>query len=164
MTTVAIIAVLEAFLLTTKDASNNDYFTNTAEVKAVDMGSYQMLDKGVQFAAVLLPGRIGDPGADSYSVIHQDDVLMDLFARYDSDAATNWDNFTIFRDAIRAKLEGYPTLNGLTGVQKVTVAADDDPGAIVKGKSPEAGPIFIIQRLRVQVSQRTELTTGEYAP
>jgi len=52
MTTAAIMTAMETILLTTKDDANNNYFTNTAEVKAVDMGSYQMLDKGVNYAAM----------------------------------------------------------------------------------------------------------------
>ena len=162
MTTTAIMASLETFLLNTKDAENNNYFTNTAELKAVDVGSFQMLDKGVRFAAVLLPGKF-DNESNSGNSLHRDDVLVDLFARYDKDAATNWDNFTSFRDAIVQQLEGYPSLNGLDGVQQVLISADEDPVPVTKSKSPEMGPIFIVQRLRLTVSQRVALTTGEYA-
>ncbi len=162
MTTAAIMSTLETILLTTQDALSANYFTNTAEVKAVDMGSYQMLDKGVNYAAVLLPGKF-DNETGSYNSLHRDDVLVDLFVRYASDAATNWDNFIAFRDAVTAKLEGYPSLNGLTGVQQVLISADEDPYPIVKGKNPEIAPVFIGQRLRVTVSQRVALTTGEYA-
>lgn len=162
MTTALIMSAIETLLFTTKDASNNDYFTNTAEVKAVDVGDYQMLDKGVRYAAVILPGRFVQEEAGSYYNANIDDILVDLFARYDSDAGTNWDNFTAFREAVRMKLGTYPTLNGMAGVTKVAVDADEDPGAITKGK--DAGPVFIIQRLRVSVRERVVLTTGEYAP
>lgn len=162
MTTVAIMSALETILLATLDGAGDAYFSNTAEIKAVDMGSYQMLDKGVTYAAVLLPGKFGNE-SNSYNSLHKDDVLLDLFARYGSDAATNWDNFAIFRDAVRDKLEGYPSLNGLVGVQQVLISADEDPSAMTKSKNPEAGPIFIMQRLRVTVSQRVALSTGEYA-
>lgn len=165
MTTAAIMTAIETILLTTKDVSNNNYFTSTAEVKAVDMGSYQVLDKGVEYAAVLLPGRFRSDEPASYSDANHDDILVDLFARYGSDAATNWDNFTAFRDAVRAKLQSYPTLNGVTGVHKVSVIADEDPGAVLKGtgKSAQTGPIFIVQRLRVTVVQTVVLDAGEYA-
>lgn len=163
MTTVAIMSALETILLTTQDGSSNNYFTNTAEVKAVDMGSYQMLDKGVTYAAVLLPGKF-DNESNSYNSLHLDDVLIDVFVRYSSDAATNWDNFAAFRDAVRDKLEGYPSLNGLDGVQQVLINADEDPTAIIKGEGKAAtGPVFIMQRLRVTISQRVALSTGEYA-
>lgn len=162
MTTTAIMATLETFLLDTKDASDENYFTNTDAVKAVDVGSYQMLDKGVTYAAVLLPGKF-NAETGSYESLHRDDVLIDLFARYNNDAATNWDNFALFRDAIRDKLESYPSLNSLTGVQQVLISADEDPYPIVKGKSPEIAPVFIGQRLRVTVAQRVALTEGEYA-
>ncbi len=162
MTTKAIMTALETFLLTTQNALSVNYFTNTADVKAVAIGSYQMLDKGVSFAAVLLPGKF-DNESSSYNSLHRDDVLIDLFVRYESDIVTNWDTFTLFRDAIRDKLEGYPSLNGLDGVQQVLISTDEDPYPVVKGKNPEIAPVFIGQRLRVTVSQRVALSTGEYA-
>lgn len=162
MTTAAIMSAMETILFTTKDVSNADYFTNTASLKAVDIGSYQMLDKGVKCAAVILPGRFVSQDG-SYEDVRNEDVLIDLFYRYDSDAGTNWDNFTTFRDAVRDKLKSYPTLNGLTGVSQVNVSAEDDPEPVVKSKSPESGPVFIVQRLRVTVTQRVRMTEGEYA-
>lgn len=162
MTTAAIVSAIETILLTTKDGSDNNYFVNTASLKAVDVGNYQMLDKGVVHAAVILPGRFtGEDG--SYEEVRAEDVLIDLFERYNSDAGTNWDNFILFRDAVRDKLKSYPTLNALTGVSQVLVSADEDPEPIVKGKNPEAGPVFIMQRLRVTVTQRVAMTAGEYS-
>ena len=163
-TTADLMAAIETILLTTKDASDADYFINTAAVKAVAMGDYQMLDKGVNYAAVLLPGKFGEEQAGSYYDAFNDDVLIDLFARYSDSAGTNWDNFTAFREAVRLKLSIYPTLNGVEGVTRVAVTADEDPGAIVKGKNPEASPIFILQRLRVAISHRVALSSGEYTP
>lgn len=162
MTSAAIMSAIETILFTTKDASNADYFTNTADIKAVDVGNYQMLDKGVICAAVILPGKFsGQDG--SYEEVRSDEVLVDLFYRYKADAGSNWDAFTLFRDAVRNKLKSYPTLNGLSGVSQVAVNADEDPEPVVKSKSPEAGPVFILQRLRVTVSQRVAQSTGEYA-
>jgi hypothetical protein len=162
MTTKALLDALETLLFTTKNPSNANYFTNTSVLKAVDIGNYQMLDKGVSHAAVLLPGRFsGQDG--SYEEVRDEDILLDLFQRYNADAGTNWDNFTVFRDAVRDKIKSYPTLNGVTGVSRVLVNADEDPDAISKGKNPEAGPVFILQRLRVTVTQRVAMTAGEYA-
>lgn len=162
MTTAAILTALETILFTTKTATNTNYFSNTSTLKGVDVGNYQMLDKGVDHAAVLLPGRfMGDDS--SYEEIRREDILLDLFQRYKADAGTNWDAFTAFRDAVRDNIKSYPTLNGLTGVSQVLVSADDDPEPIVKGKNPEAGPVFIVQRLRVSVTQRVAQTAGEYA-
>lgn len=163
-TTADLMAAIETILLTTKDASDADYFINTSEVKAVDVGDYQMLDKGVRYAAVLLPGKFVAEEAGSYNDAFSDDVLIDLFARYSDSAGTNWDNFTAFREAVRLNLGSYPTLNGIEGVTRVAISADEDPGAIVKGKNPEASPIFIIQRLRVAVIHRVVLDSGEYTP
>jgi hypothetical protein len=162
MTTAAIMSAMETILFTTKDGSNNNYFVNTAGLKAVDIGNYKMLDQGVVHAAVILPGRFtGQDG--SYEEVRQEDILLDLFQRYNSDAGTNWDNFTAFRDAVRDKLKSYPTLNGLSGVSQVLVSADEDPEPVVKGKNPEAGPAFILQRLRVTVTQRVAMNAGEFS-
>jgi hypothetical protein len=162
MTTSAILGALETILFTTKDGANNNYFENTTNLKAVDIGNYQMLDKGVIYAAVLLPGRF-DGQDGSYEEIRNEDILLDLFYRYKSDAGTNWDTFAVFRDAVRDKLKSYPTLNGLSGVSQVLVSADEDPDTIAKGKNPEAGPVFILQRLRITVTQRVAMTAGEYS-
>lgn len=162
MTTAAIMTAIETILFMTKDASSADYFTNTSAIKAVDVGSYQMLDKGVKCAAVIVPGKFsGQDG--SYEEIRNDEVMIDLFYRYDLDAGSNWDAFTAFRDAVRDKLKSYPTLNGLSGVSQVAVNADEDPEAISKSKNPESGPVFILQRLRVTVTQRVAQNAGEYA-
>ena len=122
MTTAAIMSAIETILFTTKDASNANYFVNTDAIKAVDVGSYQMLDKGVKCGAVILPGRFTSQDG-SYQDVRSEDILLDVFYRYDSDAGTNWDNFTTFRDAVRDKLKSYPTLNGLDGVSQVSVSA-----------------------------------------
>jgi hypothetical protein len=162
MTTSAILTALETILFTTQMPSNQPYFVNTSSLKGVAIGNYQMLDRGVEHAAVLLPGRFN--GEDSsYEEVRREDILIDLFRRYLSDAGTNWTAFTTFRDAVRDKLKSYPTLNGLSGVSQVLVSADEDPEPIVKGKNPEAGPVFIVQRLRVSVTQRVAQTAGEYA-
>lgn len=162
MTTAAILSAIETILFTTKDGSNQDYFTNTSSLKAVDIGNYQMLDKGVLYAAVLLPGKFSSEDG-SYEDVRKEDVLLDLFAKYISDAGTNWDTFTAFRDAVRDKLKSYPTLNGLTGVSQVSVVADEDPDAVTKSKNPESGPVFILQRLRITVTQRVAMSSGEYS-
>ena len=162
MTTVEIMNAMQTILFDTQDALSANYFVNTDAIKAVDVGSYQMLDKGVKCAAVILPGRFVSQDG-SYEDVRNEDILVDLFYRYDSDAGTNWDNFTTFRDAVRDKLKSYPTLNGLTGVSQVNVSAEDDPEPVVKSKSPESGPVFIVQRLRVTVTQRVRMTEGEYA-
>lgn len=162
MTTAAIMSAIETILFTTQDGSSNNYFVNTAAIKAVDIGTYKMLDQGVICAAVILPGRFVSQDG-SREDIRAEDILVDLFRRYDSEAGTNWDNFTAFRDAVRDKLKSYPTLNGLTGVSQVQVSAEEDPEPVVKSKNPEAGPVFILQRLRVTVTQRVAMTTGEYA-
>jgi hypothetical protein len=162
MTTAAIMSAMQTILFATQDALSANYFVNTEAIKAVDVGSYKMLDQGVKCAAVILPGRFVSQDG-SYEDVRNEDILVDLFYRYDSDAGTNWDNFTAFRDAVRDKLKSYPTLNGLDGVSQVSVAAEDDPEPVVKAKNPEAGPVFILQRLRVTVTQRVAMTTGEYA-
>lgn len=161
MTTAAIMSAIETILFDTKDVSNNNYFTNTAAIKAVDVGNYKMLDQGVVCAAIILPGQFTSQDG-SYEDVRNEDILVDLFWRYNSDAGSNWDNFTAFRDAVRDRLKSYPTLNGLTGVSQVQVVADEDPQDVTKSKNPEAGPVFILQRLRVTVTQRVAMTTGEY--
>lgn len=162
MTTAAILTAIETILFTTQNGASQNYFVNTQDLKAVDIGSYQMLDKGVVYAAVLLPGKFSSEDG-SYEDVRSEDILLDLFARYEKDAGTNWDNFTLFRDAVRDKLKAYPTLNGLTGVSQVSVSADEDPDAVAKSKNPETGPVFILQRLRITVTQRVALSAGEYA-
>ena len=131
--------------------------------ECVTIGSYQILDDGVDYAAVILPGKVEDGDPMNFTSEAHWHILIDIFCKYKADAATNWTNFTSFRDTFITKLLSYPTLNNVTGVHNVKVMSDEDPGAVFKGKAKETGPVFIIQRMRVVVSQMVVLNTGEYA-
>jgi hypothetical protein len=140
-------------------------FTNTWQVTA---GDYQVLDKGLPptkpYAAVLTAGSFDSDEAIYYQSTKHWDVMIDLFVRYTTSEETN-SRFDSTRDAVIGQLDKYPSLNNVSGVTNVVVSASGDPVQInhkaVSG-SVETGPTFMVQTLRVNVTQRVALSGGEY--
>lgn len=112
--------------------------------------------------AVLIPGtyeRAGEGEGGARKSVRNWTVLIDLFRKY-LDDGTTWTNFETDRDAVIAEIEKYPSLDSEAGVVDVTIAADADPGEIFD--DDDQGPFFVWQRLRVGVTERADLSGGEF--
>ena len=134
-------------------------FADTAQVT---LGNYDVLDSGVAASAVLVPGAFEQDGqgeGGARKSVRAWNVLIDLFRKY-VDEGTTYTSFTTDRDAVIAEIEKYPTLNGETGIVNVIVRSDGDPGEVFD--EDDAGPFFVWQRLRVAVTERADLSGGEY--
>lgn len=129
----------------------------------VTRGDYRQLDiAGADDVAVLTPGAfqqdgVGEAGARKSVRIWN--VLIDQFRKYVDDGTT-WTNFEATRDAIIVQLEKYPTLNGESGITLVAIDAGADPSLVYDREGN--GPYFIVQEIRVAVTERVDLSGGEY--
>ena len=140
-------------------------FPNSWQVLAYDFG---VLDKGLPptaaNAAVLTPGRFEESAVRPEIANDSEDILIDLFSAY-IDPATSFAAFVTLREAVRAQLRKYPTLNGVDGIQIINMSSNGDPVAIDhrnQAMAQPTTPTFIVQTLRLSVSWQGRLTGGEY--
>ncbi len=149
---------VEAAVLTLLQALTGTFAATTD----VTRGDYRILDSGADTNAVLIPGSFEQDGiaeGGARKSVRDWNVLIDLFRQY-ADDGTTWTNFETDRDAVMAQLEKYPTLNGESGVVNVVISADADPGEVFD--EDDAGPFFVWQRLRIRITERADLSGGEF--
>ncbi len=149
---------VEAAVLTLLQALTGTFAATTD----VTRGDYRILDSGADAVAILVPGAfeqdgIGEGGARKS--VRDWNVLIDLFRKYVDDGTT-WTNFETDRDAVMGQLEKYPTLDGESGVVNVIISADADPGEVFD--EDDQGPFFVWQRLRIRITERADLSGGEF--
>lgn len=133
-----------------------------ASTDDVSRGDYRILDSGADTLAVLIPGPFEQDGiaeGGARKSVRAWQVLIDLFRQYVDDGTT-WTNFETDRDAVLAQIEKYPTLDGESGVVNIVITADADPGEVFD--EDEAGPFFVWQRLRLTITERADLSGGEF--
>jgi|WetSurSiteA1Bulk_404760.scaffolds.fasta_scaffold35497_3 hypothetical protein len=141
--------------------SMTTYFVQTADVT---IGDDSRLDRGKDYISVLWPGAFRSDETENYQTTKHWDILIDLFIRYGAKGgATTTIDFIKFRDAVISKLDQYPTLNGVVGVTEIVISSEEDPVPVFeKNKGEQAGPAFLMQRLRMVVSQRSAISGGEF--
>ncbi|MEA1998243.1 MAG: hypothetical protein U9N61_02805 [Euryarchaeota archaeon] len=126
----------------------------------ITRGDYRILDAIRTDCIVLTPGSFGETQRISESVYRAWDVLADLFYCY-LDDGSSWTDFATSRDAVINQLEQYPTLDNTLGITGIEVSAADDIQEVYSDDG--AGPFFLMQRLRVTILERYDLTGGEFA-
>lgn len=128
----------------------------------VSRGDYRVLDSGSSDLIVLTPGPFEQDGvgqAGARKSIRLWSILADLFRKYEDDATT-WAGFIATRDAVIDNIEKYPTLNNVAGLTLVAMEAPGDPIEVFD--EDDNGPFFVFQRIRVAVTERVDLSGGEY--
>lgn len=126
----------------------------------VTTGDYGVLDSGSDHCAVLRPGTLVDGSTSARVTKREYHILVDIFRRWYDDTTTI-NLFAVFRDAVLAKLDQYPTLNLQGTVVVLGIGSDADP--IDVNDTNGNGPFFIMQRLRIRVIEKVAQTGGEYA-
>jgi hypothetical protein len=126
----------------------------------VTRGDYRPLDSGRAAICVILPGRITSNDAASYTIRRTWSIPFDLFHRY-TDNGTSEQAFTTLLDEVIARLDTYPTLDNEAGVTLVEISTEGDPTDVFDKQG--AGPFFMVQTLRATITERVNLSTGEYA-
>jgi len=127
----------------------------------VTIGDYRILNMGVNEAAIITPGAV--PGNEEDGQNRQLvtwHTLVDLFER-DQQDGTAWVDFYQERDDVIGTLQRYPNLNQ-TAVEIVAygISADGDP-AQIKSKD-NAGPLWIVQTLRIEITERVVVSGGDF--
>jgi hypothetical protein len=130
-----------------KTLNGNDQFKTAAQVSQKD---YAILDKGIPTAAVLVPDSFGITGSKGPVYDRTWDILIDLFVRYTTEAAT-MATFATLRDSVIRLIDQNPNLSRTAGVYDTVVSSDG--GIVDVNKSDGTGPVFRSQRLRVTVYQ-----------
>jgi len=149
---------VEAAVLTLLQALTGTFAATTD----VSRGDYRILDSGADAVAVLVPGAFEQDGiaeGGARKSVRDWNVLIDLFRKY-LDEGTTWTNFETDRDAVIAELEKYPTLNGEAGIVRGIISADADAGEVFD--EDDNGPFFVWQRLRIKITERADLSGGEF--
>jgi len=126
----------------------------------VTLGDYGVLDQGEDHCAVLHASLVMDAGTAARQTDREYHILVDLFRRWLNDSDT-LQLFAVFRDAVLAQLDAYPTLNLSGTVRVMGVGADNEPLHV--DDSNGQGPFFVMQRIRVRVRENVMQTGGEYA-
>jgi hypothetical protein len=127
--------------------------------EGVTRGDYRVLDSGLTHTVIIEPGTFISDDAMAYTIQRTWDIPVLIFEKYIDDAVSLV-NFTAFRDAVIARLDQYPTLNGAADLTLNRLSSDGDPEE-VKDKQ-DGGPFFTMQTLRVSITERVALSGGEY--
>lgn len=128
---------------------------------AVTLGDYGVLDTGLYHCAVFRPGTIPDGSeAAAYRIDREYHILVDIFRKWVDDRDT-LQLFAVFRDAVFAQLDKYPTLDLADNVRVRGIFTDGDP-VDVRDEN-DLGPFFVMQRIRIRVRKSIQLSGGEYA-
>jgi hypothetical protein len=142
-----------------------DQFPNAWQVVAYDFG---VLDKGLPpdapNAAVLTPGQFSENALRPEVANDTEDVMIDMFTTYNTEAVS-FATFTALREAIRAHLRKYPTLNGVDGIRNITMSSTGDPAAIDHrnlNMATPSTPTHIVQTLRLTIEWQGRITGGEH--
>lgn len=126
----------------------------------VTQGDYRVLDSTtIDDCVVLKPGPFGQADVRAAMSFREWTTVLELFHEY-GDEGTTFTNFIASRDDVISTLEKYPTLNSGTGITRIRVYADGDVMPV--NDEDGAGPFFVMQQLRVVVSERADISGGEF--
>jgi hypothetical protein len=123
------------------------------------ISSLKPMDAGVTHCAAIWPGTAQGGEAAGYEVSFTWSIPLDLIIRYTSDEVS-YPALTAFLDDVIALLVKYPTLNGQGSVTLERVSADADPLEV--NDKTNGGPFFLLQTIRVEITERVALSGGEY--
>jgi hypothetical protein len=126
----------------------------------VSHGDYSLLDKGIGNCIVLIPGPASESLKQARSLLREWTFYADMFVKF-TDEPVSWLAFVTLRSSVLDALEKYPILNNLSGIERVTVACNDDPNGVFDSQGN--GPMWFSQRFEINVTERTDLSGGDYA-
>jgi len=128
-------------------------------------GDDRILGHGKSDCVILYPGPFSiepegeiDQGREDRTWI----VYMDLFQRVATNPGADWESFEVTRDDVIATLRKYPNL-GQTAIliKNVGINASSAPQHVFNDKGQ--GPIFIVQRLEIEIVENTTASGGDYS-
>ena len=136
-------------------------YLTSANVADNDHG---VIDKGLDYAAVLSKGSTETNPSAEGTVDRFYEVLVECFKRYTTEAETS-DALEKFVDAVTAKIDENPTLKGTPWIvaNGTLVTAVDEPLSIlVRGAPAGSVPVFLMCTIHVQIEYHRRITGGEF--
>lgn len=131
-------------------AANPDWVTSN---------DYRVLDQGVNYALVVVPGEVGEDLADQLTDWRRYDLVLDLFVRWrDTDAAT-MTAFEALRDELIEGMEENPTVGNLSGVLESESRSEGGPAWITDRTAPTV-PVWYAQTFVWSVDRQTPTLSG----
>ena len=126
----------------------------------VTAGDDTILTAGVTAAAIFTPGGIG-PEEDlqqwSYRAY---EMIVNVLVRIGETEADTFASFVTLRDALILAIEKTPHL-GLANALESNLESEGEPVWVYE-RTPDSGPVFLMQTLRWSVSYLTALSGGEF--
>lgn len=135
--------------LTTANVANNDH---------------TLLDKGLNYAAVLSRGQMQAQSSPAGFSDRYYEVLVECFVRYTNENATAAALEQMI-DAMTSLIDQNPTLKnakGVIGDGTLVTGADEPVNILMRGASANAPPVFMMCVLHVQIEYRYKITGGEF--
>lgn len=134
-------------------------FASTDVVRA----DYSVLDTGSPPLAIITSGggRTLNRGGNAYRSTEWR-LQIEVLVRFTTQATAR-ETLLELVDRIYQKLESYPTLNSLTGINAVSISVDGEP----QERRPEAAlngsaPIYLSQIISLSVIEQWIVSGGEY--
>lgn len=132
----------------------------TANPTWVTAGDDTILTAGVTAAAIFSPGNIG-PEEDLQQYSYREyEMIVALLVRIGETEAATFASFVTLRDALILAIEKTPHL-GLAGALESSLQSESEPVWVYE-RTPDSGPVFLMQTLRWSVSYLTALSGGEF--
>jgi hypothetical protein len=129
-----------------------DFIKPATKDVQVTKSDLTVLGRGHDYFAVLFPGTFQSARLAARIQVTTWTVFVDLFARYKTEA-TSWANFKAYRAATYDLFRLYANLNGAQGVRDSFLSAVGEPLYYNSRGNPDAGPVFVSQRLSVTIEQ-----------
>lgn len=119
------------------------------------------LDSGAEHIAVIWPGTFNSSDAAGGTLTRIWNIPFDLFKRFGDTDAEIYQAFTAFRDDVIELLDSYPTLNGQPNITLDRLSTSGDVAEVMDSQG--GGPYFLTQPFLLEITERVDLTGGEYA-
>lgn len=133
------------------------YFKHDWQVSDDDL----VVKRGADYFVVVRPGAFPyTRQTEQLSTVNWT-VVIDLYVRY-VEYKTSWSKFKAFRSDIFNLLMEYPTLNGVAGVVSVDMTSDEQTQYLEFSDAPGAKSNFIIQTVKVIITQYIHYSDGEF--
>jgi|WetSurMetagenome_2_1015567.scaffolds.fasta_scaffold146412_2 hypothetical protein len=107
------------------------------------------INTGAEYWAVFLPNTFSSSKIDVHNKRYEWITVFDLYVRYKT-AAESVGKFMEVRSSIINWLDVHPTLNGVLGVENVSL----NTRSVLLQDTPGDNPNFMIQTLAVTIAQR----------
>lgn len=134
----------------------------TEKTKQIVPSDTSVLGLGFDYFVVAYPDDFPSTAFAAKIVQVEWNVLLDVFVRWKNNEAKSWERFKDFRAEVFQLFVSYRTLDKTPTVLETSLRSGGSPQYFNSKGSPDAGPVFISQRLTATVKQLVNRKGGEY--